>query len=179
MKLTKSWSLTLATITITIATILLPSFGITTITETQITNLIYMALGLSGIGAGNATMKRITKDKSKQNTNSIHQEKLSDNGNWYLSNMTKGNTGNVFTYGEPYLYVKIKDTRSYTTAQLWKGNNLIQIEQSKAGEPVRLEMFTKKNDTVLPMARGEYTLKVTGDKGTSDSTGINDKFQIV
>jgi len=200
MALTKSWLITLASIIIAVTMIILPSFGVTGISESQVTNLIYVALGLSGIGAANATGKRIAKGKVQSSVDDYiktgfaqeptqtapqiipqisHSSKLKDNGDYYTTNMTKDKSGNVIQYGEPFLYAKLKDTRSYTTAKLSRDNNLIQIEQSGVNEPVRLELFEKVNGKVVPMARGDYVLQITGDRGTGDSNGVTDQFQII
>ena len=78
-----------------------------------------------------------------------------------------------------FWFYHINNTRSYTTAKLSRGDNLIQIEQSGVGEPCKIELFERVNGKVVPMARGLYKLQITGDRGTSDSNGITDEFQII
>ena len=176
--MSKSWKITLSTIIIAIIMTILPSFGIENISESQISNLIFLALGVSGIGAGNKAIKHI----AKKTTTPPHQEKLTPQlkGTWYKTNMTSNKEqGNVIAYGTPYLYAQITNTKSYTTAKLSRNGTLIQIDQSAVNEPIRLELVERNNGHVTPMPRGEYTLQITGDRGTSDSTGVTDKFSII
>lgn len=179
----KSWVLTISTMVASVIIQFLAgplnSIGIE-ITEAQLLHIFILPIITVAAGVFSAAHKRKTNSTSPPQ----HEEKLSDQvalkGEWYQTNMESDATnGNVIKYGDPYLYAKIKDVKSYTTAQLWKGDNLIQVEQSKAGEPVRLELFEKKDGKVVPMSKGTYHLVVSGDRGTSDRVGIKDEFQII
>lgn len=199
VKVGKSWGVTLATISIAIIMIILPSFGITTISESQVTNLIYVALGLSGIGAGNATMKRIAKGKVQNNSPNdlsiirraiTHQSnqnasltftkkpKIGPVGEKYQTNFVKTDKGNSLPYGND-LWIKRTGVRSYLTAELYDEKmNLMQIDQSHEHDEDDNIETTRLETSTLP--RGKYFVTSQGDAGTSDSTGTKkDEFYIV
>lgn len=179
----------------------LESIGIE-VTEEQLQSTFLLPILTSIIGAINAAHKRsnkktvdivpqfpvqpqtvVTQHTVEVLPNIQHEGKLTPQlkGTWYKTNMTTDKEhGNVLNYGSPYLYAKIEDTKSYTTAQLWKDGSLIQIEQGGVNETVRLEMFEKVNGVIQPMSKGKYELRIFGDRGTSDGTGIGkDEFWIV
>lgn len=88
MPMSKSWKVTIAMILVAVVSILLPSIGIDLIDDSQIQNLIYMALGISAIGVGNKSVKRIIekKEKPRKNQTSL-QEKLHQLENNPLENL--------------------------------------------------------------------------------------------
>ena len=97
---------------------------------------------------------------------------------WYKTNFTKGDGGNVLTYGNRYLYVEVPNARSYITAILRDAsNNAIQIEQSDPGiKTVRLELFDRAGQL---LTRGRYSLQIRADAGSGDAQGTTDSFEIV
>ena len=109
---------------------------------------------------------------------------LSPKDSWYQTNLTRSEKGNTLQYGQVYLYIRIKDVRSYVTAILKNANGIaLQIDQSHSFdednniETTRLELL-KADGTPFP--KGIYHLQVRGDRGTGDSMGIiNDTFEIV
>lgn len=174
-KLSKSWTVVLATLIPTLLSLIAGVFGVD-IPDGTSESLI----AITGIVIAAGTVNAVSKRKAKSALpDDKHEAKFTHIGRYYQTNLKGGEAGNMFKYGDPYLYVKMLATKSYTTVKLMKGDKLIQVEQSGAGETARLEMYEKLNGVVQPMAKGEYSITVTGDRGTSDSTGITDKFQIV
>jgi len=176
-KIDKSWAVTLSSIIIAITMIILPSFGIENITESQVSNLIYMALGISTVGAGNKVAKRIVQKKTiseiKETTNSYSHK-------WYNVDFIKTQKGNGITYGTQFLTISSNKVRSYFTVVLRDSNNtVIDANQGNKISPVLLNLHTKLDGKYIPFARGKYTLKVTGDYGSSDSVSVTDEFEIV
>lgn len=171
VKLDKSWTITLATIIIAISSILLPSFGITTITESQITNLVFMALGISSIGAGNKAIKRIAEQKKTK----------SNSHGWYNVDFIKTQKGNGINHNTSFLTITSDKVKSYFTVVLRDANlKVLQIGQGNKTKPVILNLITKVTDGVYsPYPIGKYTLQVTGDYGSSDSVSITDEFEII
>ena len=150
-------------------------------------------LGLIGgtIPAGALSQKAIQKAKSKNKkpviTNTISKHtipQLSPNGSWYQNNFTKTQKGNSLQYGQIYLWVRIKDVRSYVSIMLKNADGMaLQVEQSHKYdednniETVRLELLKPDG---MPFPKGVYHVMIRGDRGTGDSQGIaNDTFEIV
>jgi|APSaa5957512535_1039671.scaffolds.fasta_scaffold05906_3 hypothetical protein len=110
--------------------------------------------------------------------------KLSPTDSWYQNNFKKSQNGNSIPYGQLYLWIKVKDVRSYVTVILKDANGIaLQIDQSHEYdednnvETTRLELI-KPDGTPFP--KGIYHLQTRGDRGTGDSQGIkNDIFEIV
>ena len=127
--------------------------------------------------------------KSKNTSETPAQRKLTPpdlflKDSWYQTNFTKTDKGNSLQYGQIYLWIKIKDVRSYVTAMIKDANGIaLQVDQSHSFdednniETTRLELL-KADGTSFP--KGIYHLQVNGDRGTGDSIGIkNDTFEIV
>ena len=110
--------------------------------------------------------------------------KLGPADSWYQTNFKKSDKGNSLQYGQVYLWIRIKDVRSYVTAILKDANGLaLQVDQSHEFdednnvETARLELL-KADGTPFP--KGIYHLTIRGDRGTGDSQGIkSDTFEIV
>lgn len=186
----KSWKLTIATIIIAIIMIILPTFGVTGITEHQIESLIYMALGISAIGAGNKIGKKLVTEKPQvtprpkiRTISKIRVPKLGPVGEKFQTNFVQSEVGNTLPFGQN-LWVRIEGVRSYVSAVLKDGaGNVIQIDQSheldedKNIETTRLEMFGRDGQ---PLPRGKYSVEFIGDSGSGDSIGQgNDVFSII
>lgn len=199
-KMTKSWKLTLATIIIAIVMIILPTFGVVGVTEHQVESIIYLALGISAIGAGNKVGKKLvnsrklvteeTKGSGEVEIAPEHPKnkrtivpKLGPVGSKFQTNFIKSDVGNTLPYGHN-LWVRIEGVRSYITAILKdSAGNIIQIDQSheldedKNIETTRLEMLGRDG---LGLPRGVYSVEYKGDSGSSDSIGVsNDSFTII
>lgn len=192
MTINKSWTVTIASIIIAVVMIILPSFGVTGIEEVQIEHLVYMALGISAIGAGNKGVKHIAQKLKPNLENSVDavrnslkpnqiitKPRLGPIGAKYQTNFVKNDEkGNVLPRGSN-LWIKRVGVRSYLSAVLYDANmNVIQIDQSHEHdedgdiETTRLETFN--------LQRGKYYITSQGDAGSSDSTGIRkDRFYIV
>lgn len=189
-KMSKSWKLTLATIIIAIVMTILPSLGIVSVTEHQIETLIYLALGVSGIGAANKVGKKLVRPKTVEEKLSSKPRvvllrtvpKFGPVGAKFQTNFVRTESGNSLPFGN-HLWVKIAGVRSYVTAILKDSNgNICQIDQSHELdednniETTRLEMYGKDGN---PLPRGKYILEIKGDSGSSDSIGTTDEFSII
>lgn len=193
MKMTKSWLVTL--ISFVMALIMpilndpLSAYGIV-ITEQELTHFLFVLFGVSGLGVGKSILNKHTERKKQEaiqkpiiptNKPFIIPTKLK--GDWYKTNFVKGSSGNTIPYGAPYLWAQIVGAKTYVTGILKDAKGtVLQIEQGgHPGNPpidtVRLELIDKSGQ---PFPRGIYHLQVQGDRGTSDSTGIEDvTFKIV
>jgi len=67
-KISRSWKVTLGMIVVSLTMIILPSFGVTTISEHQVEQVVFMVIGVSGAGVLNAHSKRTTKPKLVEET---------------------------------------------------------------------------------------------------------------
>ncbi len=103
---------------------------------------------------------------------------------WFQTNLkNQKGKGAVLPYGSAYLWLCVKDAKTFVSATLADGaGNFIQAQQShehdedKKVDTVRFAMFDK---TGTPLPRGIYEVKVAGDRGTSYSIGTGTKFEIV
>ena len=122
-------------------------------------------------------------------TDKIIQRKISPlelgpANSWYQTNFTKSEQGNTLPYGQVYLWIKIKDVRSYVTAILKDSKGIaLQVNQSHEFDKDKnietTELLLLKSDGT-PFPKGTYHLQVQGDRGTGDSQGIkNDTFEII
>lgn len=192
LNISNSWKVTLAAIIIAIVTQIfvgpLGEIGIV-IEESQLNNLVYLALGIGATGGAVSTLKK--REERKKVESLVEQEKESFGppelvpvGATYQTNFRQDpKIGNVIDYGQAYLWVRIQGVASYVTATLKAQNgNVIQIDQSSEDDEdkdittTRLELF---DSTGAPLSRGIYTVIVKGDSGTSDSIGFKNKFEIV
>lgn len=200
MTTSKSWKLTIATLIIGVLLPFVNGFlpAEQAISEEFANTFIYIFLGVGAIGASKAVVKKQQQVKEKQidaiqapasynppSGDPVGMPKLTNTQHWYQSNFVKGERGNALPFGEPYLWLKVTGVRSYITAKLEnETGKVIQIEQT--GHPsnpwknaVRLEMYSRINGDIVPLPRGVYAVTVTGDRGSSDSNQITDKFEIV
>lgn len=191
IKTSKSWKLTIAAIAIPIIMVLLTTAGITDISESQIESFIYLALGISAIGAGNKVGRTLVTEKLTPSIKSpnvriiekIIIPKLGPKGSKFQTNFVQSNIGNALPFGKN-LWVQIQGVKSYVSAILKDAQgNVIQIDQSHQLdednniETTRLEMFGKDGNS-LP--RGKYSITFIGDSGSSDSIGqSDDEFSII
>lgn len=175
--MSKSWKVTLATIIIAIVMTILPSFGIDSISEQQIEQLIFLALGISAVGAGNKVAKKIIKKKTEEEK--THREINYNGDGWFtVAEFKKSAThGNVVERGTQYLTISSDKVRSYMTVILRDAqNNLLVVDQKSAGTiPARIRLADKSGADLSP---GNYSLQVNGDYGSSDSVGVIDRFSI-
>lgn len=197
MGLSKSWKMVLVTFVTGLA---LPFINAhlpesSQISEEFANNFIYMFLGSAGIGVVAKVAK--LKNEKAADDNQVEQKipmepshdfvprdtslgpPLKTGGRYYLTNFVKSDRGNSLKHGTPFLYVKMKGVRSYMTGQIFKGENLIQIEQTDNKGVLRFELFKKNQDGIVSFERGKYTLVIAGDRGSSDSNRITDEFEIV
>ena len=110
---------------------------------------------------------------------------LHNTGQWYDNNFYKSEHGNTLNREYPWLWVQIKDIRSFVAGTLQAPNgNYIQAEQSYHvrnpwWDVIRFELTEMKDGKVVPMQPGEYTINIKGDRGTSDTQGVTDKFMLI
>jgi hypothetical protein len=172
---------------------------ITGIDPFQQTLLVLSLIGVTIPGAtlGQKAFTKI-KQKVKPNTSDSKQQRqipikkekflaiptLVPVHSWYQSNFVPSEKGNSLQYGQVYLWIRIKDVKSYVTVILKDTNGIaLQIDQSHyldedgSIETTRLELL-KADGTPFP--RGIYHLQIQGDRGTGDSIGIKkDTFEII
>ena len=104
---------------------------------------------------------------------------------WYQNNFFKTRSGNALNSKYPFLWIYIKDVRSYVTAVLRDNNGkVIQIEQTGSvqnpwKDVVKLELIRMVNGKVVPYKTGIYTVTVQGDRGSGDAQRITDEFVLI
>lgn len=159
--------------------------------------LIFSLIGIT-IPTAVAGQKVFSKVKSKVKNEKVEHSPIVLPGNiiqrkllppvlgpkdaWYQTNFIKKDNENTLPLGTAYLWIQVKNVRSYLTAIL-KDNHgrMLQIDQSHDldedhnVETTRLELITSDGK---PFPSGTYYLQIQGDLGTGDAQGIKETFSI-
>jgi len=174
----KKW--TAATFAGTITTLVLfvlNALGITAIPQETIYPMILMVVSMFVTGAANKHSKR--KAETEQKKIIIHDDVKSFSGDgWFsVAEFKKSAThGNVIEHGTKLLTISSDKVRSYLTVILRDANqNVLMIDQGSAGKPCRLKLADR---TGKDLPKGNYSLVVQGDYGSSDAVRVTDQFSI-
>ena len=139
--------------------------------------------GYRGLDTDHVSKPVFSAVENKISSNNMNPPTLGPADSWYQTNFKTSERGNTLEFGDLYLWVRLKDVRSYVTAILSDGNMLrLQIDQSHEfdednnTETTRLELITADGK---PFPRGKYHLHSAGDRGTSDSNQVKEMFEIV
>ena len=202
-KVTKSWVITIMSI---LPALLMPfvndilPFGMV-VTESEIQHFLMLALGIGGIGAGTAAVKRV-RPRPETNaakpqadtfrppaeTNTVRPSGMSvprlgpevgPSSDWLQTNLKQSEEGAMLPHGEPYLHLRVVGAKTFVSGVLStiKGKALL-VAQSDP-DNVEFIKFRMALSDKTAMPKGEYELRFKCDRGTSYDMGGTLSFWIM
>ena len=202
-KVTKSWVITIMSI---LPALLMPfvndilPFGMV-VTESEIQHFLMLALGIGGIGAGTAAVKRV-RPRPETNaakpqadtfrppaeTNTVRPSSMSvprlgpevgPSSDWLQTNLKQSEEGAMLPHGEPYLHLRVVGAKTFVSGVLStiKGKALL-VAQSDP-DNVEFIKFRMALSDKTAMPKGEYELRFKCDRGTSYDMGGTLSFWIM
>ncbi len=133
---------------------------------------------------GNAGRKVHTETDGRGKQQSTAAPLIGPPDSWFQTSLKhKKGKGAVLPYGTAYLWIGIKDAKTFVSATLSDSlDNIIQIDQTQELDKtngvatLRFEMFARDG---TPLPRGAYKIKAAGDRGTSYTIGTGVEFSII